>query len=181
MGWVMEKLHMPPLLGMLLTGTFHQLISPLLLVQVSRSRISPTLTWHGGLTQNGTLQHAPLPWYSETKILRGLKYFKVVILLRACLGLSPEALKKLSAMVFRLAFMPCLAESFAGKEAPTVSFLSSGCGSSSAPGPPLAVGIHARLCSRRCQPCCRRLLPSQPSGEGIRCHQRHPNSGYCCR
>ena len=42
-------------------------------------------------------------------------------MLRACLGLSPEALKKLSAMVFRLAFMPCLAESFAGKEAPTVT------------------------------------------------------------
>ena len=76
MGWVMEKLHMPPLLGMLLTGTFHQLIPLLLLVQVSRSRISPTLTWHGGLTQNGTLQHAPLPWYLETIIFKGAEIFQ---------------------------------------------------------------------------------------------------------
>ena len=33
-----------------------------------------------------------------------------VILLRAGLGLDPAALRKLSAMVFRLAFSPCLAE-----------------------------------------------------------------------
>ena len=76
MGSVMEKLHMPPLLGMLLTGMFHQLMPLLLLFQVLRSRISPTLTWHGGLTQNGTLQLAPLPWYLETNFLRGLKSFK---------------------------------------------------------------------------------------------------------
>ena len=76
MGWVMEKLHMPPLLGMLLTGTFHQLMPPLLLFQVSRSRISPTLTWHGGLTQNGTLQLAPLPWYLETNIFKGAEIFQ---------------------------------------------------------------------------------------------------------
>ena len=76
MGWLMEKLHMPPLLGMLLTGTFHQLMPLLLLVQVSRSRISPTLTWHGGLTQNGTLQLAPLPWYLETNIFNGAEIFQ---------------------------------------------------------------------------------------------------------
>ena len=76
MGWVMEKLHMPPLLGMLLTGTFHQLMLLLLLLQVSRSRISPTLTWHGGLTQNGTLQLAPLPWYLETIIFKGAEIFQ---------------------------------------------------------------------------------------------------------
>merc|ERR1719270_2223327 len=35
----------------------------------------------------------------------------VVILIRAGLGLDPEKLKKLSLMVFRLAFLPCLMES----------------------------------------------------------------------
>ena len=76
MGWVMEKLHMPPLLGMLLTGTLHQLMPLPLLFQVSRSRISPTLTWHGGLTQSGTLQLAPLPWYSETTFFKEAETFQ---------------------------------------------------------------------------------------------------------
>ena len=35
----------------------------------------------------------------------------MVILIRAGLGLDPEKLKKLSLMVFRLAFLPCLMES----------------------------------------------------------------------
>ena len=34
----------------------------------------------------------------------------VVILMRAGLGLDPQALKRLSGMVFRLAFTPCLVE-----------------------------------------------------------------------
>lgn len=85
MGWVMEKLHMPPLLGMLLTGIALKNIP---YIDVARG-VDPE-------------------WYAATRSTA-----LVVILLRACLGLSPEALKKLSAMVFRLAFMPCLAESFA--------------------------------------------------------------------
>ena len=47
-------------------------------------------------------------WYAATRSTA-----LVVILLRACLGLNPEKLKQLSAMVFRLAFLPCLAESTA--------------------------------------------------------------------
>lgn len=59
-------------------------------------------------------------WYAATRSTA-----LVVILLRACLGLSPAALRKLSAMVpppspwsllcqvFRLAFLPCLAETLA--------------------------------------------------------------------
>ena len=41
-------------------------------------------------------------------ILRGIAL--VVILMRAGLGLDPQALKRLSGMVFRLAFTPCLVE-----------------------------------------------------------------------
>merc|ERR1712156_620748 len=47
-------------------------------------------------------------WVKTSGILRGIAL--VVILMRAGLGLDPQALKKLSGMVFRLAFTPCLVE-----------------------------------------------------------------------
>ena len=47
-------------------------------------------------------------YFVNYSILRGIAL--VVILMRAGLGLDPQALKKLSGMVFRLAFTPCLVE-----------------------------------------------------------------------
>ena len=150
--------------------------------QVLHSRIFPISMWPEGSILSGMLQLVPQPWYETTFSLPVAESLpKVVILLRACLGLSPEALRKLSAMVFRLAFMPCLAESFAGRPRYLSSYLSSGCSSSCAPGTSLAVGLHARVHTGRCQPCCRCLLPSQPSGERIRCEEGHPNACDCCR
>jgi len=47
-------------------------------------------------------------WAGISSALRGLAL--IVILMRAGLGLDPKALKRLSGMVFRLAFTPCLVE-----------------------------------------------------------------------
>merc|ERR1719189_150289 len=47
-------------------------------------------------------------WTRTSSILRGIAL--VVILMRAGLGLDPQALKRLSGMVFRLALTPCLVE-----------------------------------------------------------------------
>ena len=81
-GWLVTLVHLPPLLGMLLTG--------ILLRNV------PYIDVAKGVDPN---------WYSTTRTTA-----LVVILLRACLGLNPEVLRQLSGMVFRLAMLPCLVE-----------------------------------------------------------------------
>jgi len=81
-GWLVQWIHLPPLLGMLLTG--------ILLRNV------PYIDVAKGVDPN---------WYAATRTTA-----LVVILLRACLGLNPEVLKTLSGMVFRLAMLPCLIE-----------------------------------------------------------------------
>jgi len=82
-GKLVQVVHLPPLLGMLLVG--------MLLANV------PVVKTVGRLDSN---------WSS---VIRSTAL--VVILIRAGLGLDPEKLKKLSLMVFRLAFLPCLMES----------------------------------------------------------------------
>merc|ERR1711970_1230418 len=84
-GWLLQQIKMPPLLGMLLTG--------IVLKNV------PHIAVADGVDPD---------WYEATRSIA-----LVVILLRACLGLNPTILKQLSAMVFRLAFLPCLAETTA--------------------------------------------------------------------
>ena len=105
---------MPPLLGMLLTGPIHP---PLCLSLVRYCTQEYSLHRCGKRSCPGMVCcnsfHSPGMKQHSSKVSESPS--KVVILLRACLGLSPEALRKLSAMVFRLAFMPCLAESLAGK------------------------------------------------------------------
>lgn len=81
-GWVAQLLRQPPLLGMLVVGIMLKNIPG---IAVARG-LDPT-------------------WSAATRSIA-----LAVILLRAGLGLDPQALKKLSGMVFRLAFTPCLAE-----------------------------------------------------------------------
>jgi len=81
-GWVVQQVHLPPLLGMLVVGI---LLKNVPYISVARG-LDPA--WSAALRSTAL----------------------AVILLRAGLGLDPAALKQLSAMVFRLAFMPCLAE-----------------------------------------------------------------------
>lgn len=80
-GWVFSLMHLPPLLGMLITGI---------------------------VIKNIPGVEADEYWTKSSSILRGIAL--VVILMRAGLGLDPVALKRLSGMVFRLAFTPCLVE-----------------------------------------------------------------------
>ena len=80
-GWIFSLAKLPPLLGMLLTGIVIKNI--------------PGMTFDKY-------------WSPASNILRGVAL--VVILMRAGLGLDPRALRKLSGMVFRLAFIPCLVE-----------------------------------------------------------------------
>jgi len=80
-GKLFSLARLPPLLGMLLTGIVIKNI--------------PGMTFD---------QY----WTRTSSILRGIAL--VVILMRAGLGLDPQALKRLSGMVFRLAFTPCLVE-----------------------------------------------------------------------
>ena len=82
-GKIVELVRLPPLLGMLLVG--------MLLSNV------PQIKTVGKLD----------PAWSSTIRSTAL----VVILIRAGLGLDPKKLRSLSWMVFRLAFLPCLAES----------------------------------------------------------------------
>lgn len=81
-GWLVQQIHLPPLLGMLLVGI---LLKNVPYISVARG-LDPA--WSAALRSTAL----------------------AVILLRAGLGLDPTALKQLSAMVFRLAFLPCLAE-----------------------------------------------------------------------
>lgn len=81
-GWLVQQVHLPPLLGMLLVGI---ILKNVPYIAVARG-LDPN--WSAALRSTAL----------------------AVILLRAGLGLDPTALRQLSAMVFRLAFMPCLAE-----------------------------------------------------------------------
>jgi len=82
-GILVSKIKMPPLLGMLIVGI---LLKNVPYVAAVGQAIDPN-------------------WSSA---LRNIAL--TVILLRAGLGLDPDALRKLSGMVFRLAFTPCLVE-----------------------------------------------------------------------
>ena len=82
-GKVVECVRLPPLLGMLLVGMF--------------------LSNAPGVKEVGRLDSS---WSSAIRSTA-----LVVILIRAGLGLDPDKLRRLSGMVFRLAFLPCLAES----------------------------------------------------------------------
>ncbi|XP_064597587.1 sodium/hydrogen exchanger 9B2-like [Liolophura sinensis] len=81
-GMAMEKIRLPPLLGMLLMGGL------LANIPKVKDAFAIDTTWSAGL-RNIAL---------------------VVILIRAGLGLDPKALRKLSFVVLRLAFLPCLFE-----------------------------------------------------------------------
>jgi NhaP-type Na+/H+ or K+/H+ antiporter len=81
-GWVVQLVHLPPLLGMLLVGI---MLKNVPYISVAKG-LDPA--WSAALRSTAL----------------------AVILLRAGLGLDPAALRQLSAMVFRLAFIPCLAE-----------------------------------------------------------------------
>lgn len=81
-GWVVQLVHLPPLLGMLLVGI---MLKNVPYISVAKG-LDPA--WSAALRSTAL----------------------AVILLRAGLGLDPAALRQLSAMVFRLAFLPCLAE-----------------------------------------------------------------------
>ncbi|TRY75264.1 hypothetical protein TCAL_08307 [Tigriopus californicus] len=80
-GQAFTWVHLPPLLGMLITGI---------------------------VLKNLPFIEFEDRWAVWSSTLRGVAL--VIILMRAGLGLDPEALKRLSALVFRLAFLPCLAE-----------------------------------------------------------------------
>jgi len=81
-GWLVERVRLPPLLGMLLVG-------------IALKNV-PGLEFARGL---------------DPSIATACRQLALaVILLRAGLGLDPAALRSLSAAVFRLAFLPCLAE-----------------------------------------------------------------------
>jgi len=81
-GWLVSLIKLPPLLGMLIVGI---LLKNVPYIDVARGLDS---SWSAALRSTAL----------------------AVILLRAGLGLDPAALKQLSAMVFRLAFSPCMAE-----------------------------------------------------------------------
>jgi len=82
-GMLVALVKLPPLLGMLIVGILVNFIPH---VNVIGDGLDPK--WSSALRSTAL----------------------TVILLRAGLGLDPIALRKLSAMVFRLAFSPCLAE-----------------------------------------------------------------------
>ncbi|XP_040567434.1 sodium/hydrogen exchanger 9B2 [Lepeophtheirus salmonis] len=82
MGKVMELIRLPPLLGMIVTGIFFENLN--------------------------LLEKDENVWPQTSSKLRSLAL--VIILLKAGLGLDPKALKKLSGIVFRLAFIPCCIE-----------------------------------------------------------------------
>ena len=82
-GELVRLVHLPPLLGMLLVG---MLLANLPFMKTV-GRLDPS-------------------WSS---VIRSTAL--AVILIRAGLGLDPDKLRKLSLMVFRLAFLPCLTES----------------------------------------------------------------------
>ena len=79
-GWLVERVRLPPLLGMLLVG-------------IALKNV-PGLEFARGL---------------DPSIATACRQLALaVILLRAGLGLDPAALRSLSAAVFRLAFLPCM-------------------------------------------------------------------------
>ena len=80
-GFLVQLIKLPPLLGMLLVG-------------IALKNI-PGLEFGES-------------WKSTSSTLRTLAL--AIILMRAGLGLDPQALKRLSGTVFRLAFIPCLVE-----------------------------------------------------------------------
>jgi len=90
LGWIVTQAKLPPLLGMLLAG-------------ILLRNVLPGLNFDGEEDADRRAE-----WNAYSSILRGLAL--VIILMRAGLGLDPDALKRLSGMVFRLAFTPCLVE-----------------------------------------------------------------------
>ncbi|CAH8826819.1 unnamed protein product [Trichobilharzia szidati] len=128
-GEIMELLHLPGLLGMLLGGLFLRNIGSLLI---------PQRIFHAGKLPNGSyplgsdLVSSNMSQFSDSEypfniddtrtqfaalllvnpdlsgILRQLAL--TTILTRAGLGLDPQALKQVCGSVFRLAFIPCLSE-----------------------------------------------------------------------
>ncbi|CAH8438531.1 unnamed protein product [Schistosoma margrebowiei] len=128
-GEIMELLHLPGLLGMLLGGLFLRNIGGLLI---------PEQIYHTGQLPSGSV-----PYGYNTSLLNSTSYnekeypFNITdprtqfaalllvnpvlsgilrqlalttILTRAGLGLDPQALKQVCGSVFRLAFIPCLTE-----------------------------------------------------------------------
>nr|CAH8824352.1 unnamed protein product [Trichobilharzia regenti] len=128
-GEIMEVLHLPGLLGMLLGGLFLRNIGGLLI---------PQRIFHAGKLPNGSyplgsdIGSSNMSLFSDSEypfnindprtqfaalllvnpdlsgILRQLAL--TTILTRAGLGLDPQALKQVCGSVFRLAFIPCLSE-----------------------------------------------------------------------
>ncbi|OWF37825.1 sodium/hydrogen exchanger 9B2-like [Mizuhopecten yessoensis] len=82
-GYLVSFFRLPPLLGMLMVGAMLRNIPVVKIVGESIS----------------------MPWSSALRQIA-----LTVILIRAGLGLDPQALRKLSFTVLRLAFIPCLAE-----------------------------------------------------------------------
>ncbi|TNN06996.1 Sodium/hydrogen exchanger 9B2 [Schistosoma japonicum] len=128
-GEIMELLHLPGLLGMLLGGLFLRNIGGLLI---------PEQIYHSGQLPSGSVPYgynfslSNYTTYNEEEypfnitdprtqfaalllvnpVLSGIlrQLALTTILTRAGLGLDPEALKQVCGSVFRLAFIPCLAE-----------------------------------------------------------------------
>ncbi|CAH8446093.1 unnamed protein product [Heterobilharzia americana] len=131
-GEIMEFLHLPGLLGMLLGGLFLRNIGGLLI---------PQQVYHAGKLPTGSVPFGSDPGLSNSTIFSEDEYpFNITdprtqlaalllvnpalsgilrqlalttILTRAGLGLDPEALKQVCGSVFRLAFIPCLTEASA--------------------------------------------------------------------
>ncbi|KAL5018377.1 hypothetical protein ScPMuIL_004099 [Solemya velum] len=82
-GYIVSIVRLPPLLGMLIIGAVLMNVPVIKVIGVGINK-----DWSGALRQVAL----------------------TVILLRAGLGLDPKALRKLSCVVFRLAFSPCLME-----------------------------------------------------------------------
>jgi len=107
-GWLVSLVKLPPLLGMLIVGLILKNIANSDIEETDETlgnNIKSTNTTHSSSVLLDVARGLDPNWSSA---LRSIAL--AVILLRAGLGLDPQALKQLSAMVFRLAFSPCLAE-----------------------------------------------------------------------
>ena len=151
-GKLVSLASLPPLLGMLLVG--------MLLANV------PVLKTVGRLDPS---------WSS---VIRSTAL--AVILIRAGLGLDPDKLRKLSLMVFRLAFLPCLTESCVVAVASyfILGEIENGDAYMAQKlllifvRAALALGLHAGLRPLCCEPRRGGALPPLPPVSGTGCGQR---------
>ncbi|CAH1794646.1 unnamed protein product [Owenia fusiformis] len=120
-GLLISKLHLPPLLGMLVVGCLLRnirLVRTISNCTQNSTALSLNISENTSVLYNSTPGAEVCPYYLASiassiedqwsSAFRNIAF--VVVLIQAGLGLDPKALRKLSCVVIRLAFMPCMVE-----------------------------------------------------------------------